>query len=385
MEYDFMHNLFNFNVHQTQNKDTIQRDNKQDTYREERYIDNLTNKKLFDVNKEYPDISLINNIESESHSTNYIEKYLIDGGDPNKIFTIGLGFCEGDISILMYSVLYEKYSFVNLLIANGADVNYKSKCFNYKKGLSALNIAVTLKDKNNIIIALLKAGADPNNIIEDGYKITPLIDSIKYFTFDKLKLLLDYGADPNLLGPLLYAARIHPVHAKSVIKLLLLYGADIDVVTENGDGILYESLLEYMPNVMLYLLYNGADPWIENKQGENALDEHKYGSSSSSMKKNKQIMIKHIRTLHKTNVAYQMLNIIKGINEDQLQELNDDILKEIHEKLINKPYNPLITRKRINEDLEDIRISMFIDNINQYGSGKYNNKISNVKYTIEKY
>lgn len=77
----------------------------------------------------------------------------------------------------------------------------------------------------------------------------------------------------------------------------------------------------------------------------------------------KNIKKKHINKIHKLNVAYQMLNIAKGISEDPLQELTDDVLEKIYKKLINEPYNAKITNNRVQEDLEDIRMSIFIESI----------------------
>ena len=376
MEYDFLSNLFNYNRPINEREEEEEKDikNREKKNEEQR-------KKKFDIDSEYPDDLLIKSIVRSQRDdgdinyienvgdVNYIEKYLIDGGDPNKIFYF-MGSCrpngEDDISILMLAVLNKRTSIVNLLIRNGANVNYRSKCYNYIIGLSAINIAVSADlrigrtarqraksgENYDIIIALLKAGANPNNITADGYQKTPLIDALKYFTPKKYELLLEYGADPNLNEPLLHTIRLNQTEAIIASKLLLLYGADIDVVTWQGNGMLYSAALEFMPHVMLFLLEWGADPYIKNNYGEDALVEHHFDDSSSSLKTNIKILKKHMNKIHKLNVAYQMLNIAKGINEDPLQELTDDLLEEIYNDLINRQYNPLITRERIRENYE---------------------------------
>ena len=375
MEYDFLSNLFNYNRHINQRKE-----DEEDIKNREK-INEEQRKKKFDIENEYPDVLLLKSIVRSERDdgdinyienvgdVNYIEKYLIDGGDPNKIFYMK-GSChpngEDDISLLMLAVLNKRTSIVNLLIKNGANVNYRSKCYNYIIGLSAINIAAEADlrigrtarqraesgENYDIMIALLKAGANPNNITQDGYQKTPLIYALKYFTPKKYELLLEYGADPNLNAPLLHTISLNQTEAIIASKLLLLYGADIDVVTWQGNGILYSAALEFMPHVMLFLLEWGADPYIKNNYGEDALVEHHFDNSSSSLKNNIKILKKHINKIHKLNVAYQMLNIAKGINDDPLQELTNDLLEEIYNDLINRQYNPLVTRERIREKYE---------------------------------
>ena len=367
MEYDFLANLFNYRPEYNYTPEYNDREERREI--------------KFDIDSEYPDVSLIKSIVRSERDdgdinyienvgdVNYIEKYLIDGGDPNKIFYM-MGSCnqrgEDDISILMLAVLNKRTSIVNLLIRNGADVNYRSKCYDYIIGLSAINIAAESDprigrttrqraksgDNYDIMIALLKAGANPNNITQDGYQKTPLMNALKYFTPKKYELLLEYGADPNLNAPLLHTISLDPSKAIIASKLLLLYGADIDVVTWQGNGVLYSAALEYMPNAMLFLLEWGADPYIKNNYGENAIVKHNFDDSSSNLKRNIEVLIQEMDKLHKLNVAYQMLNIAEGIDEDPLQEITDDLLEEIYNDLISKEYNPLITRERIRENYE---------------------------------
>ena len=376
MEFDFLSNLFNYNrpIHEREEDEEEDIKNREKINEEQR-------KKKFDIENEYPDISLLKSIVRSERDdgdinyienvgdVNYVEKYLIDGGDPNKIFYM-TGSCnqggKDDISILMLAVLNKRTSIVNLLIKNGADVNYRSKCYDYIIGLSAINIAAEadlrigrtarqraeLGENYDIMIALLKAGANPNNITQDGYQKTPLMNALKYFTPKKYELLLEYGADPNLNAPLLHATFLNQTEAIIASKLLLLYGADIDVVTWQGNGVLYSAALEFMSHVMLFLLEWGADPYIKNNYGEDALVEHHFDDTSSNLKTNIKILKKHMNKIHKLNIAYQMLNIAKGINEDPLQELTDDLLEEIYNDLINRQYNPLITRERIRKKYE---------------------------------
>ncbi len=81
------------------------------------------------------------------------------------------------------------------------------------------------------VMALLQFGASPNSQNEFGY--SPLADAIRLEHTAIMRLLLEYGADPNtvLTGPfdtaLLVAVCTTQPNA-DVIRLLVKHGADMD-------------------------------------------------------------------------------------------------------------------------------------------------------------
>ncbi len=87
----------------------------------------------------------------------------------------------------------------------------------------------------------LEAGADPNMIVDETLGYTALAASIVSCDFQLAKVLLEYGADPNIPSkyygtPLTQHVTqfFHPVD-EDIVKTLLEYGARSDLVNKDGE------------------------------------------------------------------------------------------------------------------------------------------------------
>jgi ankyrin repeat protein len=77
---------------------------------------------------------------------------------------------------------------LQLLIAKGANANAVNDF-----GLSVLHHAILTERSEDVVEALLRHGATPNSVYENGD--TPLIDAVRQGNVDVVELLLDHGAD----------------------------------------------------------------------------------------------------------------------------------------------------------------------------------------------
>lgn len=145
-----------------------------------------------------------------------------------------------------------------------------------------------------------------------------------------------------------------------LVELLLQYGANINSTNIFGvTPLFFACLVQNHLNIDTLLEY-GADPYILNS-------ENQYIMNNSMIDDNiKEFVGNKMYELHKLNVAYDLIEIAKGINENPLEELTDDLLEKIYNELMMMPYDPDKTRFRMEEDLEDIRMSRFIKDISQY-------------------
>jgi len=166
------------------------------------------------------------------------------------------------------------------LLNSGANPNIKNK-----RGEPLLFISMdpgTLKHSGNpleITKLLLEAGANPNVYDELGDKNRPR----KYNTFSTifgslnvtdghvLKLLLDYGADPNL--PSYWRGEIHtyPIHQ----KLSEDYHEEFTGRKDSGYNNVDEFKEKKLESLRL-LLQSGADPTKIDDDGRNALEFARY-------------------------------------------------------------------------------------------------------------
>lgn len=269
-------------------------------------------------------------------------------------------------SLLITAISYNKIDIVNMLLELGADIEIKNP-----RGETPLYIACSYNKINiNMVELLLRYGAEINKIIRFGGD-TVLRGAIDIESIDKVKLLLYSGADPNLGDdknntPLQVAASSHSFdddddQNSEIIKLLLLYGANINSTNIVGvTPLFFACIFKNHLNIDILLDY-GADPYILNNENQYIMNNPMIKESIKEYVGNK------MYELHKLNVAYDMIEIAKGIKEEPLQELTDDVLEEIYNELMMKPYDPEKTRLRMEEDLEDIRIGRFIEDINQFG------------------
>jgi hypothetical protein len=110
-----------------------------------------------------------------------------------------------------------------------------------------LYFSTALSSDNIITEYLLKAGADPN--AKETYP--PLINTIYYGSLNTIRLLLQYGANPNIQHPntgdtpLMKAfspSKLFPCNEGtqlSIVRLLLAYGADLSLTNKEGKDIFH--------------------------------------------------------------------------------------------------------------------------------------------------
>lgn len=359
MDYEIISNLFtNFNMDDDDDND--------DNY--------------FDINIEYSDKDLHDNIMNGN--LEYIIKYLSDGGDPSRVVM-------DEVSLLLAAVYFNQKSIINLLIKHNVDLEFEQS-----EGNTALGYAARFKHVDiDILKILLDAGADPNHLSQRAIRTrgnahTPLMSCIRSVNtntqrgkdyFDKLKLLLEYGADPNIVNGHGSNALFIAVdelcereELSGTLKLLFIYGANIDSVDGYSDGILFRARLKYTPDALVLLLEWGADPYIRNKYGYDVFLDNYFGGNNNyigNRPSHKKIFHKTIDRLHKTNVAYQMLAISKGLDDEHpIENLDEDTLYELYQSLLKQPYNPFLTRSRKFEDLNDIvAYGKYVKNIKKGG------------------
>lgn len=127
---------------------------------------------------------------------------------------------------------------------------------------------------------LLEFGADPNIVVElpesfeeeqaGALEMAARIEDSEY-----LRLLLDSSGNPNLLlndwnEPLIYRAIMY--RRPDNVSLLLKYGAEIDYQDKSGSTPLRKAVTARQFEIALLLLRSGADPTIQNNNGSSAVD-----------------------------------------------------------------------------------------------------------------
>lgn len=126
---------------------------------------------------------------------------------------------------------------------------------------------------------LLEEGYNPNYKDSDNW--TPLTIACKYTSdseyYETAKVLLEYGADANLVGganestPLAFVCNM--AHSRSKIaELLFKYGANPNIKNKAGWTPMSIIARDNLADLFEIFKKNGADPKIKDKNGETALD-----------------------------------------------------------------------------------------------------------------
>lgn len=142
-------------------------------------------------------------------------------------------------TLLMLAVYNRNYNSVKKLLELGADPNKQA----LDDRESALMMAAGIGERGNIqhnadsnyLNILLRYGGDPN-AIQDGDSLKK--GSRNYFT--PLSIACYFGVFQN-------------------VKILIKAGANINHTSKNGETALYAALVSGNPNIVLYLLNNGAN------------------------------------------------------------------------------------------------------------------------------
>ncbi|KAG6038085.1 hypothetical protein E4U41_004572 [Claviceps citrina] len=140
--------------------------------------------------------------------------------------------------------------------------------------MHALNEAILNQDAESIRLLLLY-GADPNATDKDG--LSPLAAAAEKSYLDGAIALLKYGANPNVpLGPdvdppLSVAAVANNVR---LTHALLMYGASVNQSTPSRNTVLIGAINKKAPKSLIDMLLNyGAGPNEKNGEGKTALFE----------------------------------------------------------------------------------------------------------------
>jgi ankyrin repeat protein len=192
---------------------------------------------------------------------------------------------------------------VEYLIERGADVNYI-----YENEPSGYNTMLEIAIQHNnirLISLLMDYGADPNILYNDAtplivatlmpkvtaatleflleydidieipvQNIPPLHWAIITKNYDKVKILIEHGADVNIIE---YVNGFTPIHIAAkfwgngkAVKLLLQHGADSNII-HNGKPMLMSLFDDGKFEIAKVLIENGAELNMHNKMGETPL------------------------------------------------------------------------------------------------------------------
>lgn len=167
--------------------------------------------------------------------------------------------------LLIRAIRRKLYTTVKLFLDNNFNVNIRSMIYGIP-----IEIAATYGD-NKMIEMLILYGAilnpvNHNRILRYDYYTTPLICAAINFKYDTVKLLLQFGANPNYINiNCFYQCLItttvssnyrddKPLKFK-IIKLLIKYGANLN--TNNCE--LINSVTKFLPECLPYLIRHGLD------------------------------------------------------------------------------------------------------------------------------
>jgi len=151
------------------------------------------------------------------------------------------------------------------LLDNGADPNKR------RNGTTPLYVASGNAQKARL---LLEAGADPNAESPEG---TPLCFAASWGELESVRILLDHGADSNLIEdadatgvtPLIWA--VQKGHTE-VARLLLERAADPNLAPSGGITPLMAAAMRGSIALTQLLLEHDADPAAMDEEGQTACD-----------------------------------------------------------------------------------------------------------------
>jgi uncharacterized protein len=218
------------------------------------------------------------------------------------------------ITPLMMAILNGNYDFANVLVQQGADVGRADR-----SGRTALYFAVDMHtlewlfsrptpqptgelDSPDIVKILLEHHADPNaRMTARGFVLhhdspgnslliagsTPFMKAATTSDVRLMKLLLEYGANPNIstqnhTTPLMAAAGLNWTDISSLgsedasleaIKLCMEHGADVNAFNDLGETALHGAAQRGADKVVRFLAAQGATLDAKNRRGRTPLDD----------------------------------------------------------------------------------------------------------------
>lgn len=171
---------------------------------------------------------------------------------------------------LHVAVLYDQMQTAKLLIEANSQVNLPNYLNEHP-----LHVAL-MENCTEIIPSLLRAGANPNAILNIRDTATPLSLAIMCggdMTLTYVKLLLEAGADPKLLhNKALILALKENIHQKDeIVSLLLRYGGDPNARCLGSPVLMDVAAISQSSHLVKLLLDHGANVNAINRQGQTAL------------------------------------------------------------------------------------------------------------------
>jgi hypothetical protein len=209
-----------------------------------------------------------------------------------------------------------------------------------------------------------------------------LIDAAENGDIQRVRELLDSGADPNLRDNRFgVTALIMAWGYTEIVRLLLEKGADPNLRDNLGTTALMMAALEGETETVRLLLENGADPNLIDKDGDTAfglalsdghtdilqlLEPHIMSTKIQSRVRGRQT-----RNEIRTQKALQQLKA-------SLLPTNYDLSEMIGKRLNRMPYNPQVS-KRIREERENERIANYVNEFDKSGGKKKHKKTKRKK------
>ncbi|KAL1462259.1 hypothetical protein WDU94_014108 [Cyamophila willieti] len=225
-------------------------------YRDDHIVDILFDYGFSFSSEELKSNKLMKKIIDNNH-TMAIKKLIACGGNPTSLLHVAVEFSSPDI--------------VKLLLHFGADPNFPDQQWDFpdQQGWTPLHKLVCC-------IARLITFENINSQFKLRYEI--------------LKLLFEFKANANLqtLGakrkaPLhLFCASAYDIDEKCIVEIietLVKYGAQLDIIDENGNTPLHIAADSYLDGVCDVLLKYGADAYAVNYEGNTPF--HLKGSSKA--------------------------------------------------------------------------------------------------------
>jgi len=231
--------------------------------------------------KEFKDTKQLLNailLENSSENKTSLVQLSLDYADVNSRDYNGL-------SALIWAVGDNNKEIVQRLLAQGADINIKSR-FNVR--WTAL-IAAVYKGHKEIAQLLLDNGANVND--QDVDDNTVLMISADKGQEEIVKRLLDKGADVNIRNIFGITALMRAMNSrnKEIVNMLLDKGSDIDAKDNYGFSVLMKAVINNNTEVIPTLLDHGVDVNMQNADGLTALQlaEERGYNEIADMLKNK--------------------------------------------------------------------------------------------------
>ena len=243
-----------------------------------------------------------------------------------------------------------------------------------------LLIDAVYNSKKAAVKLLLDYGANPNK--EDNMGNVPLMVSVGNIPEDTdiSTLLLERGADPNYVNlehgyPLMTASQRGNLET---VKLLLNSGAEVNQQSLSTRNTALTTAIHWNHvDIVKLLLDKGADISLSDKLGNTA-----YDIVLNSIEFNKMIGEPYIILLEIKKSLEDKIKIIKSKQnlsfaktQDKIhsmlgRDMDPGIFRNVSEHVSNRGYVPSVHRRMVNGEMENEMIADYLDTLNQYGSGK---------------